>query len=65
MEYTADISFKFLVGTEQGYILNASRRKTVEITQHFGTDQGKHFGPIYSIERNPTHNKYFLTVGDW
>lgn len=26
---------------------------------------GKHHGPIYSIQRNPTQNKYFMTVGDW
>jgi dynein intermediate chain 2, axonemal len=26
---------------------------------------GKHHGPIYSIQRNPAHNKYFMTVGDW
>ena len=65
MEYTADISFKFLVGTEQGYILSASRRKTAEISSRYGIEQGKHYGPIYSIQRNPAHNKYFITVGDW
>jgi dynein intermediate chain 2 len=26
---------------------------------------GRHHAPIYSVERNPIHNKYFLTVGDW
>ncbi|CAM9788108.1 unnamed protein product, partial [Heterosigma akashiwo] len=26
---------------------------------------GKHHGPIYSIQRNPTNTKFFLTVGDW
>lgn len=26
---------------------------------------GKHHGPIYSIQRNPAQNKYFMTVGDW
>lgn len=65
MEYTADISFKFLVGTEQGYILCASRRKTAEISSRYGIEQGKHYGPIYSIQRNYAHSKYFLTVGDW
>ena len=26
---------------------------------------GKHHSAITSIERNPTHSKYFMTVGDW
>ena len=26
---------------------------------------GKHHGPIYGIERNPLHTKFFLTIGDW
>ena len=26
---------------------------------------GKHHSAINSIERNPTHSKYFMTVGDW
>lgn len=65
LEYTSDISFKFLVGTEHGYILCASRRKTAEISSRYGIEQGKHYGPIYAIQRNPSHSKYFLTVGDW
>ena len=66
LEYNADASpLKYLVGTEQGYILQANKRKQVEINLKFGLDQGKHHGPIYNIERNPGHLKYFLTVGDW
>jgi dynein intermediate chain 2 len=65
MDYNADYSFKFLVGTEQGYILCASRRKTAEISARYGVEQGKHYGPIYSIQRNKAHPKYFMTVGDW
>ena len=49
MEYTADQPLRFLVGTEQGYIVNAQRRKTAEILNRFGVEQGKHFGPIYAI----------------
>ena len=66
LEYNADASpLKYLVGTEQGYILQANKRKQVEINLKFGLDQGKHHGPVYNIERNPGHLKYFLTVGDW
>ena len=66
LEYNADASpLKYLVGTEQGYILQANKRKQAEISTKFGLDQGKHHGPVYNIERNPAHLKYFLTVGDW
>jgi len=65
MEYVADIPLKFLVGTEQGYVLCATRKKGAEITSRYGIEQGKHYGPIYSIQRNPAQSKCFLTVGDW
>lgn len=66
LEYNADASpLKYLIGTEQGYILQANKRKQVEINLKFGLEQGKHHGPVYNIERNPGHLKYFLSVGDW
>lgn len=56
---------KYLIGTEQGFVLQANKRKQIELTG-FGVEQGgKHHGPIYSIWRNPGHSKYFLSVGDW
>jgi len=66
MEYNAEASpIKYLIGTEQGYILQASKRKQVEINMRFGLEQGKHHGPVYNIQRNPGHLKYFMSVGDW
>lgn len=68
LEYCVDASpLKYLVGTEQGYIFQANKRpgRPVEINQKFGVSGGKHHGPIYSIQRNPSIVKYFLTVGDW
>ena len=55
----------YLVGTEHGQILKAMKRKTVEVTKRYGMDSGKHYGPIYSLWRNPSHQKFFLSVGDW
>ena len=50
LEYNSDAGpLKYLVGTEQGYILQANKRKQVEITQRFGLDLGKHHGPVYSL----------------
>lgn len=64
--YNADAGpLKYLIGTEQGYVLQANKRKTIEVQQRFGYDSGKHHGPIYALKRNPGHVKYFLSVGDW
>ena len=66
LEYNSDAGpLKYLVGTEQGYILQANKRKQIEITMRFGVENGKHHGPVYSLYRNPAHTKYFLSVGDW
>jgi len=62
---------KYLVGTEHGLILSCTKRpkKNVEIGTWFGQEErggyGRHFGPVYSVKRNPFHVKMFITVGDW
>merc|ERR1711871_981794 len=67
MDYNTEAGpTKYLVGTEQGAVLsiNLRNKKDNGITCH-DMGAGKHHGPIYSIQRNPVHTKYFLTVGDW
>jgi dynein intermediate chain 2 len=62
---------KFLVGTEHGIILSCTKKpkKNVEVSTWYGQEEkggyGRHFGPVYSVKRNPFHVKYFLSVGDW
>jgi dynein intermediate chain 2 len=62
---------KYLVGTEQGYVLSCDRKpKKMGATSQksfkvFGSVGSKHLGPINTIERNSLHHKMFLTVGDW
>lgn len=62
---------KFLVGTEHGIILSCTKKpkKAVEVSSWFGQEEkggyGRHFGPVYSVKRNPFHVKYFISVGDW
>ena len=57
---------KYLVGTEQGTVLSINlRNKKDGGIVVYDEGPGKHHGPIYSIERNPLHTKFFLTVGDW
>jgi dynein intermediate chain 2 len=45
--------------------LNMRNKKTNNGITVFDNGSGKHNGPIPSIQRNPTHSKYFMTVGDW
>ena len=58
---------KYLVGTEQGVALsiNLRNKKNNGGVSPFDMGAGKHHGPIYSIQRNPIHTKFFMTVGDW
>ena len=68
LEYSTEAGpTKFLVGTEQGIVMsmNLRNKKTNNGITVFDMGSGKHHGPIPSIQRNPTHNKYFMTVGDW
>jgi dynein intermediate chain 2 len=68
LEYSIEAGpTKFLIGTEQGIVLslNTRNKKTNNGITVFDTGAGKHQGSIPSIQRNPTHNKCFMTVGDW
>ena len=68
MEYSQESGpSKYLVGTEQGVVLsvNLRNKKTNNGITVYDTMAGRHHGPIYSIKRNPVHQKFFMTVGDW
>ena len=53
-----------MVGTEQGYVLFCNR-KTRYKPQGLGEGYQAHYGPVYSLQRNPASLRTFLTVGDW
>ena len=68
LEYNSEAGpSKYLVGTEQGIVLmiNLKNLKVNNGISVFDNGPGKHHGPIYSIQRNPSNSKCFLTVGDW
>lgn len=68
LEYNSEAGpMKYLIGTEQGTIVsvNLRNRKMNNGVSIFDDGAGKHHGPVYSIQRNPTHNKFFLSIGDW
>lgn len=55
---------KYMVGTEQGTILNVNR-KLKGADRILAITFNGHHGPVYTVQRNPAHNKYFLSIGDW
>ena len=66
----ADYGPKYLIGTELGSIVMATKkpRKNVEINfnNSYGLGKsGRHLGPIYRIRRNPFNPRFFLSIGDW
>lgn len=78
LEYRTDAgATRYLMGSEQGVPVLADRKakkeasaaptndNTKSIKTVFGSESGRHHGPIYSIQRHPYAPKYFLSVGDW
>ena len=68
LEYNTEAGpTKYLIGTEQGIVMsvNLRNRKINNGVSIYDSGHGKHHGPIYSIQRNPTHSKFFMTIGDW
>lgn len=68
LEYNSEAGpTKYLVGTEQGTIVsvNLRNKKVNNGVCVYDDGPGKHFGPVYSVQRNPTHNKFFMSIGDW
>lgn len=67
LEYNPEANGKFLVGTEQGgmVLINTKKKGGKDTVRVFDTGAAKHHGPVYQVQRNPFHTKFFLTVGDW
>jgi len=56
---------KYMIGTEQGTVLSCNRKGKTQYEKIGANTFNGHHGPIYAVQRNPHHPKYFLTVGDW
>ncbi|EDQ84795.1 uncharacterized protein MONBRDRAFT_39146 [Monosiga brevicollis MX1] len=63
-DFESTMPTRFMVGTEQGVIINGNRKGKSPAEKLASTFEGHH-GPVYSIRRNPFSPKYFLSVGDW
>jgi len=67
---------KYIIGTEQGFIVPLKKAKTMsnqnpqpgkEFSSNYvlGKEQESHHGPIYSLSQHRKHVDLFLSVGDW
>ncbi|KAA0148104.1 hypothetical protein FNF29_06899 [Cafeteria roenbergensis] len=67
LEYNPEANGKFLVGTEQGgmALVNTKKKGGKDTVRVFDTGASKHHGPVYQVQRNPFHTKFFMSVGDW
>ncbi|EEB18967.1 dynein intermediate chain 3, ciliary, putative [Pediculus humanus corporis] len=64
LEYEPNIPARYMVGSENGYII-AGNRKGTNQQEKLPWMMKAHYGPIYTIHRNQAFNKNVLTVGDW
>ncbi|XP_072936986.1 dynein axonemal intermediate chain 2-like [Epargyreus clarus] len=64
LEYEPTIPTRFMVGTENGYIISGNRKGKTPM-EKLPAKYEAHVGPVWSVERNPGFLKNFLSVGDW
>ncbi|XP_063392962.1 dynein axonemal intermediate chain 2-like [Cydia fagiglandana] len=64
MEYEFTIPTRFMVGTDNGFVINANRKGKTQL-EKLPIQYPAHTGTVRSLERNPYFLKNFLTVGDW
>ncbi|XP_065175345.1 dynein intermediate chain 3, ciliary-like [Sycon ciliatum] len=64
LEFESTMPTKFMVGTEQGSIITCNRKGKTPADKIAGYFYG-HYGPVYTVQRNPFVPKNFLSIGDW
>lgn len=64
LEYESSIPVKYMVGTENGYIICGNRKGSNQ-QEKLPWMMKAHLGPVYTIHRNQAFTKNILTVGDW
>ncbi|XP_022901460.1 dynein intermediate chain 3, ciliary-like [Onthophagus taurus] len=64
LEYEMTMPTRFMVGTEEGFIVAGNRKGKTPQEKLTGKYQA-HLGPVMGLERNPMYAKNFLSVGDW
>ncbi|NWQ58841.1 DNAI2 protein, partial [Neopipo cinnamomea] len=64
LDFSFSMPTKFLVGTEQGSIINCNRDAKTPPEKIANVFNG-HIGAVYAVARSPFYPKVFLSVGDW
>jgi dynein intermediate chain 2 len=64
LNFESTMPTRFMVGTEQGIIINGNRKGKSHADKLSATFNAHH-GPVNSVSRSPFFPKYFLSVGDW
>ncbi|NXM07282.1 DNAI2 protein, partial [Tyrannus savana] len=64
LDFSMSMPTKFLVGTEQGSIINCNRDAKTPPEKIANVFSG-HIGAVYAVARSPFYPKVFLSVGDW
>ncbi|KAG5671329.1 hypothetical protein PVAND_001532 [Polypedilum vanderplanki] len=64
LEYETTIPTRFMVGTEQGMLFFCNRKGKTPM-EKIPLRMQCHASPIYTLARNPSFFKNFITVGDW
>ncbi|KAK1132130.1 hypothetical protein K0M31_016263 [Melipona bicolor] len=64
LQFEPSMGTRFMCGLENGIVISGNRKgKTA--SEKIATRFKAQYGPVISLERNPTFVKNFLTVGDW
>lgn len=62
-DFEPSVSAKFLFGLENGVVISGSRKARTP-AEKLAWSYDAHRGPVFSVDRNGSSPKIFLTVGD-
>ncbi|XP_012269185.3 dynein intermediate chain 3, ciliary isoform X2 [Athalia rosae] len=64
LQFEPSMGTRFMCGLENGMVISGNRKGKTP-GEKIATRFKAQYGPVISVERNPTFVKNFLTVGDW
>ncbi|KYN14063.1 Dynein intermediate chain 2, axonemal [Trachymyrmex cornetzi] len=64
LQFEPSMGTRFMCGLENGIVISGNRKGKTP-GEKIATRFRAQYGPVISLERNPTFVKNFLTVGDW
>ncbi|XP_076639705.1 dynein axonemal intermediate chain 2 [Colletes latitarsis] len=64
LQFESSMGTRFMCGLENGMVISGNRKGKTP-GEKIATRFKAQYGPVISLERNPTFVKNFLTIGDW